>query len=145
LTITVFPDNAIKAMFGRNKVATIESSPTPTVELKPTSTPEPTPVVTPTPTVAPTPTVIPDPNAPLTPLPVQGNIQTRTGYIVAPSGLVVRTGPSQDYKKLGTLPYGKKIDIIKQGDYHFIVFKDGGGYIHSKYVVISDTPPGSGN
>lgn len=145
LSVTVFPDNPVKAMFGRNEVATFEPTATPNVEAKPTSTPEPTPVATPSPTVAPTPTVTPDLEAPLTPLPVQSNIQTRTGYIVAPSGLVVRTGPGQEYKKLGTLPYGKKVEIIKQGMYHFIVFKDGGGYIHSNYVVISDVPPGANN
>lgn len=141
LSITVFPDNAIKAMF-RKKNVTIESTPTPDANAQPTSTPEPTPVVTPTATMVPTPTATPDPNAPLTPLPVTDNIQTRTGYIVAPSGLVVRTGPSQEHRRLGTLPYGKKVEIIKQGEYLFIEYKDGGGYIHSKYVVISDSPPG---
>jgi len=139
LSITVLPDNTIKAMF-RKKNVTIESTPTP--DVKPTLTPEPTPVVTPTATMVPTPTATPDPNAPLTPLPVTDNVQTSTGYIVAPSGLVVRTGPSQEHRRLGTLPYGKKVDIIKQGEYLFIAYKDGGGYIHSKYVVISDIPPG---
>ncbi len=132
LLVTVFPDNPIKALFEKPEdVAEVTLSESPQSQ----STPEPTP--------EPTETASPTPEGPTsTPLETQEEKTTITGWITAESGLIVRTGPSSQTSKLGTLAYGTQVEIIQEGTWHFIEYKEGGGYVHSNYVVIGDAPPG---
>jgi len=136
LLVTVLPDNPVKAFFKGEDIKEVDlsESPNPSGE---TPTPKPS-------EASPTPTVTPDPNA-ITPTPLvtQEEKATVTGWIVAQSGLVVRTGPSTQNAKLGTLAFGSKVEIIQEGAWYFIEYKEGGGYIHSNYVVIGESPPGS--
>ena len=141
LSITVLPDNSIKA-FLKKDIEVIDAADSNKTTPVPNATLEPTPIITPAATTAFTPSFTPDANASPTPLPVETQSATTTGYIVAPSGLVVRTGPSQQHAKLGVIPYGRKVEIISRGTWHFIVYEEGGAYVHSKYVVIGDAPPG---
>lgn len=143
LLITVLPDNAVKAFVKKDSIKVIDSTPTNDTSNSSGLTAVPTPVISPTATITLEPTYTPDPNASPTPLPVDENTDTISGYIVAPSGLVVRTGPTKQHAKLGTLPYGTKVEIIKEGVWHFIVYNDGGAYVHSNYVEITQSPPGA--
>ena len=103
-----------------------QTRPSPEPSEEATATPEPT----------------PDPNEPTpTPLVTEEEKETTTAWVVAKSGLVVRTGPSTQNAKLGTIPFGAKIEIIQEGDWHFIEYQGGGGYVHSNYVFIGESPP----
>ena len=134
LLITVIPDNPVKAFFNGDDIKEIDMQGT-DAQGTPTKAPTEQPTITPEPSQ--------DPNEPTaTPLSTAEEKSTTTGWITAESGLVVRTGPSTQHAKLGTIPFGAKVEIIEQGAWHFIEYKEGGGYIHSNYVYISDTPPG---
>lgn len=65
-----------------------------------------------------------------------------TVYASSRSGLNVRSGPSTDYDKIGTLQYGQEITVTgKIGeDWYQIRYSDGYGYVSVQYV--SDTSPG---
>lgn len=135
LLLTIIPNNPIRDYFNDDQVKEVNYSNSPEGQ---TSTPEPSKENTVTPTIT------PDPNE-LTPTPLvtEEEKSTITGWITAQSGLIVRTGPSSQTAKLGTLPYGTEIEIIKEGTWHFIEYKDGGGYVHTNYVVVGEAPPGT--
>jgi exopolysaccharide biosynthesis protein len=130
LLLTVFPDNPVKAMFANEELKEVsmteETSPSPEPTPSPTQSPSPTPY-----------------EATPTPLETQPEKETITAWITAESGLIVRTGPSSQTAKLGTLAYGTKVEIIQEGAWHFIEYNEGGGYVHSNYVVIGESPPGT--
>ncbi len=133
LLVTVFPDNPVKSLF---------SKPDDVMEVSMSESPENQPTKEPTP--EPTMTATPSPEGPTpTPLETQEQKETITGWITAESGLIVRSGPSSQTSKLGTLAYGTKVEIIKEGTWHFIEYNGGGGYVHTNYVVIGEAPPGS--
>ena len=137
LLITVLPDNPIKAMVKGEDLKEVNMSESPGPSDK-TPTPQPSKDDTPTPEPTPDPNEITP-----TPLATEDEKETATGWITAASGLVVRTGPSTQHTKLGTLPFGAKVEIIQEGNWHFIEYQGGGGYIHSNYVYVGESPPGT--
>ncbi len=137
LLITVLPDNPVKAYFKGEEIKEVEISDNPSSE---DTTPSPETSLKP----SATPSVTPDPNEVTpTPLVTTEEKETTTAWITAASGLVVRTGPSTQSAKLGTLAFGAKVEIIQEGTWHFIEYEGGGGYVHSNYVVIGESPPGT--
>lgn len=63
-----------------------------------------------------------------------------TVYAATQSGLNVRSGPSTNYEKLGTLKYGQEITVTGKigNDWYQILYSNGYGYVSAQYV--SDTP-----
>lgn len=63
-----------------------------------------------------------------------------TVYAASPKGLNVRSGPSTNHSKLGTLKYGQEISVtgITADNWYQIQYSGGSGYVLADYV--SSTP-----
>lgn len=59
--------------------------------------------------------------------------------VVEAENLNIRSGPSKDYDKLGTLSKGASVEVkgIVEPDWYVIEFEGEEGYINSKYVVFT--------
>ena len=57
-------------------------------------------------------------------------------YIVNASSLFVRSGPSTDAERIGSLFQGDLLDVIAlEGDWYHIRYDGGDGYVHKDYVT----------
>lgn len=118
-------------------------SSTSNTETPPAQTPaDPTTITTDTPadtiTITPLPEPAPAEQNSFEVTPMQGTV-----YAASQKGLNVRSGPSTNHGKLGTLKYGQEITVTgKTADnWYQIQYSGGVGYVNADFV--SDTPPAS--
>ncbi len=117
------------------EVVTVLVTPTPTEE----PTAEPTPSPTPRPTIVPgpTPKVV---NGGATPLPLTDeDVVVEVGWIDT-DYLNVRTGPSENYRRIGVLPQNSVVEVLEMGRWLKIKFLDGAGYCTNTYYVSGYLP-----
>ena len=114
---------------------------TPTITASPTEepTPEPTPTPTPRPTIVPgpTPKIV---NGGATPLPLTDeDVVVEVGWINT-DYLNVRTGPSENYRRIGVLPQNSVVEVLEMGRWLKIKFLGGVGYCTNTYYVSGYLP-----
>ena len=73
-----------------------------------------------------------------TPSPGSGNVGTVIGKAtVTASSLNVRSGPGTNYKRIGSLPRNRQVELLaKQGAWYKIKYGSGVGYVHGNYLKI---------
>ena len=65
---------------------------------------------------------------------------------VTASSLNVRSGAGTNYKKIGSLPKNKKVDLLaKQGAWYKIKYGSGVGYVHGNYLKVNSTSSSNKN
>ena len=116
------------------EVITVLVTPEPTEE----RTAEPTPSPTPRPTLVPGPT--PRVVGSTTPLPLTEDDEVVEVGWIDTDYLNVRTGPSEDYKRIGVLPQYSVVEVLEKERWLKIKFLDGVGYCTNTYYVSGYLP-----
>jgi len=82
-----------------------------------------------------------------TPSPGSGNVGTVIGKAtVTASSLNVRSGPGTNYKRIGSLPRNRQVELLaKQGAWYKIKYGSGVGYVHGNYLKIVSSGNTSNN
>jgi len=120
-------------------------TPTPSVTIQATPSPTAAPTEEPTPTPTPRPTIVPGPTAKIvnggaTPLPLsEDDVVVEVGWIDV-DFLNVRTGPSEDYRRIGILPQYSVVEVLEKGRWLKIKFLGGVGYCTNTYYVSGYLP-----
>ncbi|MBZ4666337.1 SH3 domain-containing protein [Mahella sp.] len=95
------------------------------------TSPKPVPAPTPPPVPAPTPSPAPAPTP-----------TAQTGTVKVSSTLNVRSGAGTQYKVVGSLKNGTKVEVLgKSGSWYQIKYGSITGYVSGQYLVVSSTSP----
>jgi len=127
--------SAVDAQTATPQMITEYITPSPTIE--PTEEPTPTPTPRPTIVPGPTPKLI---NGGVTPLPLEEDDEVVEVGWIDTDYLNVRTGPSENYRRIGVLPQYSVVEVLEAGRWLKIKFNDGVGYCTNTYYVSGYLP-----